>query len=432
MRSTRSRELAVNEGLPEDTPISRSRHRCPVMAADSIQNGEYQLIQTGNSYSPPQHYSKSRRMNEYATVLSYTDDDGFRPTPSHLHHHEHDHLHTTTGRMITCKSMPVFPFPEDILSTTSVSDTMCSTPLHATDACNANANHPLVRVDTGNLHKRLLESQTGDTDGIHIEDITSHEDMIISTATSLIHPSTLSNHEITPDTYVSHIFHYCLGYTPVHRSSLELLHSNYPSTSSVETIHSAHTSTGHCTSCFFSCVSESQTSHYCTELVEATRNGNLPLIRSLFASGKSLSSCNPFGESLLHMACRRGYTELVRFFIEEANVSPRRTDDGGRTPLHDALWHRDPQFDIVHILILQEPALLLCKDKRGFAPFSYSRAEHASLWIQFLWDRRDDLKTVLERIEIEHNCSDTQAVNENDNCESKSFRYKDIIHRFFQ
>jgi hypothetical protein len=253
-----------------------------------------------------------------------------------------------------------------------------------------------------NTHLDMTNDDTTTRSNVH------HE--LDNSSSTLLHPSILGQN-VSPDTYVSYLFQHCLGYTPSHRSSLELLHTT-PCDSQ---------SRGDLTR-FFSSVSEHQMSHYCNDVVEATRNGDLTTLRSLFVSGQCLSCSNSYGESLLHMACRRGYTDIVRFFVEEAKVSPRRTDDGGRTPLHDALWNQVPQFDIVQILVVHEPALLLCKDKRGFAPFSYSRKEHASQWIQFLWDQRDLLKAVLERLEGE---SPSHSP-------THSIRYKDIIHSFFR
>ena len=363
-------------------------------------------------------------MEEYVAVVTLTNDDGFRPTPPSQHRisHHNDHMiflnSTNQGHLTSSQSMPVFPTSGNT-GTTIASDSISLGPL---DGCTAHVNTFLIG-DTPILHK-MDSSHT-----IVCPGFLPHESNMHSTIVPLLqHPSALlttPNHGITPDVYVSHIFQYCLGYTPMHRSSLELLHNSHPLPSSSGNSNPSHAT--NLTSSFFSSVSESQMLQYCTDIVGATRNGNLPLIRSLFSSGQCLNCCNSFGESLLHMACRRGYTDVVRFFIEEAHVSPRRTDDGGRTPLHDALWHRDPQFDIVHTLILHEPALLLCKDKRGFAPFTYSRAEHASLWIQFLWDRRDDIKVALERTEIEKTC----VVNGHEHYGLKPIRYKDIIGTYF-
>jgi len=104
------------------------------------------------------------------------------------------------------------------------------------------------------------------------------------------------------------------------------------------------------------------------------------------------------------MACRRGFTEIARFLIHEAGVSVRVADDFGRTPLHDALWNRDPKFELVHLLIEEDPDLLLVCDKRGSTPFAYARREHWQSWRQFLYDRwymlqpREGTRTLMKEI----------------------------------
>merc|ERR1739844_436499 len=95
------------------------------------------------------------------------------------------------------------------------------------------------------------------------------------------------------------------------------------------------------------------------------------------------------GESLLHTSCRRGFTDIVRFFINEAGVSPRVRDDMGRTPMHDACWSSSaPNHEIMRILITSAPELLLSKDKRGHSPFDYARREYWPQWVQFLNEHR--------------------------------------------
>merc|ERR1711966_62011 len=82
-----------------------------------------------------------------------------------------------------------------------------------------------------------------------------------------------------------------------------------------------------------------------------------------------------FGESLMHMACRRGYGDIVSFFLNEGGVNVRIRDDCGRTPLHDACWHRKCQYEIVDSIVRLDPSLLCISDKRGHTPFAYARRE---------------------------------------------------------
>jgi hypothetical protein len=106
--------------------------------------------------------------------------------------------------------------------------------------------------------------------------------------------------------------------------------------------------------------------------------------------------CNKFGESLLHLACRRGRTEIARFLIEELTMSPRQSlairDDCFKTPLHDACWTPTPNFELVELILKHAPEQILMEDIRGNTPFDYVRREDYPLWLKFLWDRKSMLR----------------------------------------
>jgi len=106
-----------------------------------------------------------------------------------------------------------------------------------------------------------------------------------------------------------------------------------------------------------------------------------------------MNACNQFGESALHMACRRGYAKIVDFLLREVKVRTDRCDDFGRNPFHDALWTSVPNFDVVDLLIeYADPQLLLLEDVRGNTPFAYARSDHSQQWITFLEERQDKLR----------------------------------------
>jgi hypothetical protein len=131
---------------------------------------------------------------------------------------------------------------------------------------------------------------------------------------------------------------------------------------------------------------------YDIESVRAVRESNIERLRELWKNGKSLDACNPFGESLLHMACRRGDLKLVRFLVCEVQVRTDRCDDFGRNPFHDALWTSSPNLELLDLLMEHmDPAMLLAEDVRGNTPFAYARREHDAQWIAFLEERREKL-----------------------------------------
>lgn len=194
--------------------------------------------------------------------------------------------------------------------------------------------------------------------------------------------------DMSPDTFIEHLFQSILGFVPVRQSTLKL--------SSKIVKYSEGEESGEEHEVFIPPITEEELANYGVDVVSATREDQLDVLRDLHENGRSLSCCNRYGESLMHMACRRGFTSIVTFLTGEAGVAIRITDDCGRTPLHDALWHRECQYGIVDLLVRNDPCLLLLCDKHGHTPFAYSRREHWGLWKQFLWDRREHIKHAMD------------------------------------
>ncbi|KAL7529573.1 hypothetical protein ACHAXR_003034 [Thalassiosira sp. AJA248-18] len=179
---------------------------------------------------------------------------------------------------------------------------------------------------------------------------------------------------------------------------------------------------------------EEQIAAYSNDAITAVRTSDVEALRKIYSDGRTLRCCNRFGESLLHVACRRSNAAVVSFLLNEANVSPRikddygRTpmhdacwrgnpeydivelllrveprlafvpdanvsprikDDYGRTPMHDACWRGNPEYDIVELLLRVEPRLAFVPDVRGHKPFQYARREHWGAWKGFLDQKRD-------------------------------------------
>lgn len=142
----------------------------------------------------------------------------------------------------------------------------------------------------------------------------------------------------------------------------------------------------------FSEPTEEMISSYTSELLAVVRKNNMAELRKLHSEGKLVNSCNKFRESLLHLSCRRSFTEMTHFLIEDVNADINIRDDYFRTPLHDACWTPEPNFELVDMLIRVAPEHLLLEDVRGFTPFDYVRNDHWKQWLRFLWERRDLLK----------------------------------------
>ena len=135
-----------------------------------------------------------------------------------------------------------------------------------------------------------------------------------------------------------------------------------------------------------------QIAAYDNEVVRAVRTDNIAELRRLMHNGKIMQCSNRFGESLFHMACRKGSFPVVKFLVEEAQVCIRIHDDFGRTPLHDACWSSESCFEGIRMLIEKEPDLLLLADKRGHTPLQYVTREKWGEWCCFL----DGVKDILQ------------------------------------
>mmetsp|Transcript_27903 Transcript_27903/g.39229 ORF Transcript_27903/g.39229 Transcript_27903/m.39229 type:complete len:497 (-) Transcript_27903:408-1898(-) len=131
-----------------------------------------------------------------------------------------------------------------------------------------------------------------------------------------------------------------------------------------------------------------QKASYGIKLVQAVRASDETLLRSLLECGLSPNPCNSFGESVVHMICRRGDYKLFKVLIDYG-CNLQVTDDFGRTPLHDACWTAEPCFECVEMILDHDRRLLQVVDCRGSPPLSYVKAEHWPKWIEFFKSRAD-------------------------------------------
>ena len=136
-----------------------------------------------------------------------------------------------------------------------------------------------------------------------------------------------------------------------------------------------------------------QIQNYSNDVVSAVRSSNLSELQSIYNQyGKvALDTCNKFGESILHIACRRSSISIVSYLINIVQINPSIKDDYGRNPLHDACWRSVPEYDIVELLLEKEYRLMYSKDVRGHLPFQYARKEHWNDWINWLDTKKKEL-----------------------------------------
>lgn len=140
---------------------------------------------------------------------------------------------------------------------------------------------------------------------------------------------------------------------------------------------------------FFDEISEEEKAAYTVDVATAARANNIDEMKRLKESGFSMNCCNRFGESLLHIACRRGFDEMAELILDQPGVCIRLSDDCGRTPLHDLCWNPTPQLKICKWILEREPSLFFIRDKRGFVPFDYARQEHWKIWKEFIAENKE-------------------------------------------
>ena len=140
---------------------------------------------------------------------------------------------------------------------------------------------------------------------------------------------------------------------------------------------------------FFLEVQPQHVAAFDANIIQAVRGKNVAAIQALHQQGKLLQCCNKFGESIVHMACRQSSAEVLECLMTLGKVSIRVCCDSGRTPLHDACWTTDPNFDIILLLLKECPDLLRIQDKRGFTPLSYVPCGQWARWGNFLEEHKD-------------------------------------------
>ena len=129
---------------------------------------------------------------------------------------------------------------------------------------------------------------------------------------------------------------------------------------------------------------------------------------------------------------------MLRVLLD-AGSSVQVSDDYGRTPLHDACWTPNPNFETISLLLEKDPWLLSIADCRGSTPLGYVRKAHWGVWIGFLgaivdryWpcatqtggevaseEDKDDAATADERMEQEQADVDKQQQQQQENIPPK-------------
>ena len=147
---------------------------------------------------------------------------------------------------------------------------------------------------------------------------------------------------------------------------------------------------------FFEPVTASKTAAYTLELCKAVRSDDVATVRRLYAQGHSMEASNKFGDSIVHLACRRNSERVLTFLLQTCKVPCKLVCDYGRTPLHDACWTTSPNYAISGMLLDVCPDLLYVKDARGSTALEYLKKEFWSEMCEFLQDR--PINTLLPKV----------------------------------
>ncbi|CAN0016856.1 unnamed protein product [Discosporangium mesarthrocarpum] len=131
-----------------------------------------------------------------------------------------------------------------------------------------------------------------------------------------------------------------------------------------------------------------QIEDYGLPLVEAVRRKDCEALQEMVRKGVTMGASNRFGESIMHLATRRGNVKVLNFLLVNGG-SLHICDDYGKTPMHDACWTSEPPFDVVSLMLSHDPWLLQATDVRGATPLRYAKRQHWEHWCNFL-DRVKD------------------------------------------
>lgn len=131
-----------------------------------------------------------------------------------------------------------------------------------------------------------------------------------------------------------------------------------------------------------------QMADYDAAMVTAVRSSDLQTLKRFYAEGRSMSACNKFSESIVHMACRRSEFDMVDFIVRHGG-DICIIDDYGRTPLHDACWRLSPRFDIVTLLLDRHIDLIRMADVRGASPLKYVPPDMWLQWCAYFHHQKD-------------------------------------------
>ena len=161
-------------------------------------------------------------------------------------------------------------------------------------------------------------------------------------------------------------------------------------------------------------IRDAQLDAYTFDAVNAVRQNDVTRLRELLQQGHCLDACNTNGESLLHLACRRGDAMTVQFLVQEAAVNIHWRDSLGRSVLHDLCWRPTPALDVMDVVLPHlSPQLWWAVDARGHSCWDYCRRSDWEIWNEYLSQRQDMIaQSILQQQQLlltQHTTTGTES-----------------------
>lgn len=152
------------------------------------------------------------------------------------------------------------------------------------------------------------------------------------------------------------------------------------------------------------------------DLLSAVRRRDLKTLHAIAAkdSTTTMNACNRFGESILHLACRKGSADVLHLLAAPVAqggcaCSLLVRDDYGRTILHDACWTVTPNWTLIQLLLKTAPVLWRVADVRGHLALQYVPKSVWPKWILFLQKNKPILQRVMRASYFQQNSNSSTS-----------------------
>jgi hypothetical protein len=146
---------------------------------------------------------------------------------------------------------------------------------------------------------------------------------------------------------------------------------------------------------------------YDSSVLQAIYMQDIESLRQL-GEGSPLQARDEFGESLLHVACRRCFLKVVKFLVLEANLSLWVCDQSGKTPLHLACQSSSPLVEMVDFILSQDQDLLFVADNDDMTPLDYMPKDTWRMWVKHL--QKQDLRKIMPSRQVFYQPDSTQSL----------------------